>query len=149
MSANIFERLREERVRLGKTQDEFASIAGVTRRPYAEWEKGTGPSPSAHNLAALAETGLDVLYVVTGARSQAAAEVDLLPSDERVLVDAYRRCNAEAKRNLIQTAALLSAGMGAPFSQPNAPGGGVRQTSHSNNAVQVQGSKNKISTKRS
>lgn len=149
MSTNIFERLREERLRLGKTQDEFASIAGVTRQPYMKWEKGTGPSPSAHNLAALATAGADVLFVVTGQRSQAAAEVDLLPSDERVLVDAYRRCNAEARRNLIQTAALLSAGMGAPVSQPAAPGGGVRQTSHGNNAVQVHGSKNKISTKRS
>lgn len=61
----------------------------------------------------MAEAGADVLYVITGLRSQGAAEVDLLPPDERVLVDAYRRCNAEAKRNLIQTAALLSAGMGA------------------------------------
>lgn len=62
-----------------------------------------------------------MLYVVTGQRSQAAAEVDLLPSDERVLVDAYRRCNAEAKRNLIQTAALLSAGMGMPSTAATPP----------------------------
>lgn len=59
------------------------------------------------------EAGADVLYILTGERNQGVAEVDLLPADERVLVDAYRRCNAEAKRNLIQTASLLSAGMGA------------------------------------
>jgi hypothetical protein len=31
--------------------------------------------------------------------------------DERALLDTYRRCTGEAKANLIQTAALLSAGM--------------------------------------
>lgn len=34
-----------------------------------------------------------------------------LPPDEQVLLDSYRRCNAQARQNLIQTAALLSAGM--------------------------------------
>ena len=143
MSTNFFDRLRTERERLRKTQEEFAVIAGVTRRPYVEWEKGSGPAPNAIQLAALAAAGVDVLYVVTGQRSQGAAEVDLLPSDERVLVDAYRRCNADAKRNLIQTAALLSAGVDAG----TAPRG-VTQTSRGSGSVQVSGSKNKVSTKR-
>ncbi len=34
--------------------------------------------------------------------------------DERALLDTYRRCTSEAKANLIQTAALLSAGLSAP-----------------------------------
>lgn len=144
----LADRIKSERERLALTQPRVADLTGVGKTTVINWEKGVS-SPTAVQLAALAAAGADVLFVVTGQRSQAAAEVELLPSDERVLVDAYRRCNAEARRNLIQTAALLSAGMGAPVSQPAAPGGGVRQTSHSNNAVQVHGSKNKISTKRS
>ena len=143
----LADRIKSERERLALTQPRVADLTGVGKTTVINWEKGVS-SPTAVQLAALAAAGADVLFVVTGQRSQ-AAEVELLPSDERVLVDAYRRCNAEARRNLIQTAALLSAGMGAPVSQPAAPGGGVRQTSHSNNAVQVHGSKNKISTKRS
>lgn len=136
-------RLKEERERLGLTQPAFADLAGAAKRTVIDWEKGVS-SPTAVQLAALAVEGADVLYVVTGQRSQAAAEVDLLPADERVLVDAYRRCNAEAKRNLIQTAALLSAGMGAA----TAGGAGVTQTSSGSRSVQVHGSKNKVSTKR-
>lgn len=40
--------------------------------------------------------------------------------DERALLDTYRRCTHEAKANLIQTAALLSAGMSAP-NAPSSP----------------------------
>lgn len=120
-------------------------IAGVTRRPYVEWEKGGGPSPTAVQLAAMAAAGADVLYVVAGERSQGAAEADLLPADERVLVDAYRRCNPEAKRNLIQTAALLSAGM------PKAPepigGGGQSAVGDGNIQIGKVGSKARVKTK--
>lgn len=139
MSANIFERLREERMRLGKTQEEFAAIAGVTRVPYTAWEREVGPSPSANNLAALAQAGADLLYILTGQRSQAVAEVDLLPPDERVLVDAYRQCNAPARQALIQTAALLSAGMGAPSKPVKASKGIKVGGSVSGGAVMVSG----------
>lgn len=147
MSTNIFERLRAERERLGRTQEEFAAIAGVTRRPYVEWEKGGGPSPNALQLSALAAAGADVLYILMGQRSQAAAEVDLLPADERVLVDSYRRCNAEARRNLIQTAALLSAGM--PAARAPKPSGGQSQSTVGNNNIQIGrvGSKARIKNK--
>ncbi len=38
--------------------------------------------------------------------------------DERALLDTYRRCTPQARANLIQTAALLSAGMAAPDCAP-------------------------------
>jgi transcriptional regulator with XRE-family HTH domain len=139
MSEKIFERLREERKRLNKTQEEFAAIAGVTRVPFAVWERGGGPTPAAQNLAAMAQAGADVLYILTGQRSQALAEVELLPPDERVLVDAYRNCNAQARQALIQTAALLSAGMGAPSKPVRASKSVKVGGSVSGNAVVVAG----------
>lgn len=108
----VGDRLREERERLKLSQPNFAAITGTTKQTLFSWESGK-TAPDALQLAAMAAAGADVLYILTGQRSQGAAEVDLLPADERVLVDAYRRCNPDAKRNLIQTAALLSAGMGA------------------------------------
>lgn len=108
MSANIFERLREERKRLGKTQEEFAVIAGVTRVPYTAWEKSGGPSPSANNLAALASAGADVLYILTGQRSQPIAPEATLPPRERALLDNYRHTDEAGKKIIEGTAGLAA-----------------------------------------
>lgn len=113
---SIGERLKEERERLGFNQTGFAELVGATRKTLFNWETGVG-SPTADALAAWAEAGLDALYLLTGDRDSAMPALDIA---ERVLVDSYRRCNAEARQNLIQTAALLSAGL-APST---AAGGG-------------------------
>lgn len=130
----IHARLKGERERLELSQTRLADLAGVGKTTVINWEKGAS-SPDASQLAAVAESGVDVLFVVTGQRSQSAPEVDLLPSDERVLIDSYRRCNPDAKRNLIQTAALLSAGMAATGSPPGGhhAGGSIQQNTGNNN----------------
>ena len=134
---SVHERLKSERERLDLSQPRLADLAKVGKTTVINWEKGAS-APDALQLAAMAAAGADVLYVVTGERSQGAAEVELLPSDERVLVDAYRRCNPDAKRNLIQTAALLSAGMAAQGSSPSGhhAGGSIQQNTGNNN-VQI------------
>lgn len=107
------ERIKEERERLGFNQADFAALAEATRKTLFNWESGSA-SPNAAVLAAWAKHGLDVLYVVTGERLNAQPAVDVA---EQVLLDSYRRCKPEAKANLIQTAALLSAGI-APAAAP-------------------------------
>ncbi|HCF0970782.1 TPA: helix-turn-helix transcriptional regulator [Pseudomonas aeruginosa] len=67
----IGERLRDERVRLGFNQSEFAAFAGVAKTSQFNYEKGDR-SPDAAYLAAVAEKGVDILYVVTGQRSPTA-----------------------------------------------------------------------------
>jgi transcriptional regulator with XRE-family HTH domain len=109
MSTNIFFRLREERERLGKTQEEFALAAGVTRRPYAEWERPEGKtSPTAHSLVGLAALGADVLYILTGKRSQAMPPQDALPPRQRVLLENWQASD-EAGRKVIEGTAFLAA----------------------------------------
>lgn len=103
----IFEKIKEERVRLGFTQDLFATAIGATRRSVINWETGKA-QPPASMLAKMAMQGLDVRYVITGRRSVAVAEMELLPNNERGLLDSYRRCSPAAKKSLIQTAALLA-----------------------------------------
>lgn len=61
-------RIKEERNRLGKTQGEFAKIAGASLRSAASWEAGE-TQPTAAALAKLASAGVDVNYILTGERS--------------------------------------------------------------------------------
>ncbi|MGF6091100.1 helix-turn-helix domain-containing protein [Pseudomonas sp. 18173] len=69
----IGERLKEERERLGFNQTEFAAKAGASKNSQYNYEKGER-SPDAAYLAAVAEKGVDVLYVVTGERRPVTAE---------------------------------------------------------------------------
>lgn len=87
----IGKRLKEERARLKLTQLKFAAIGGILANAQLKYEQGLR-SPSALYLARLSEAGVDVLYVVTGKRSQKADETDfalllnLLPTRERNMV---------------------------------------------------------------
>lgn len=113
----IGQRLREERERLGMSQPNFAAIAGTTKQTLFSWETGK-TAPDGFQMAALAAQGVDVLYILTGERNPAMPATD--PA-EQVLLDSYRRCGAQAKQNLIQTAALLSAGLGSSAMATPAP----------------------------
>ena len=134
----IGNRLREERERLGLTQPVFAELAGAKKRTLIDWEKDVS-SPTAVQLAQLAAAGADVLYILTGQRSRAQPAHD---AAEQVLLDSYRRCSSQARQNLIQTAALLAAGLSG------SAGGGGEQVNTASGAVQILGSKNRVSNKR-
>lgn len=77
----IGERLKEERDRLDMTQPAFADACGAKKRTLIDWEKGVS-SPTAVQLSALSEIGVDVLYVLTGVHAREAAALKL---DEETL----------------------------------------------------------------
>lgn len=74
------DRLKQERGRLGMTQDQLADACNVSKRAQANYESGER-YPDARYLAAAATVGVDVLYLATGKRQGkeghqvAAAEV--------------------------------------------------------------------------
>jgi len=105
---NISARLREQRDAVGLSQQALADRCGISLRSQQNYEKDR--SPDADYLASLVAQGLDVLYILTGQHDPA---VTVLDAAERLLIDSYRVCTNEAKRNLIQSAALLSAGISA------------------------------------
>lgn len=74
MSA-IGSRLREERVRLDMNQTVFGAEAGVTKASQMNYESGRR-SPDAEYLAKVAAVGVDVLYVVTGARAVSQVQIN-------------------------------------------------------------------------
>ncbi|MCL8304586.1 helix-turn-helix domain-containing protein [Pseudomonas putida] len=98
---NIGERLREERVRLGYNQADFAAIAGVAKTSQFNYEKGDR-SPDADYLAAIAEKGVDVLYVVTGVRSP--QPTDSITPEEAGFVQLLRTMDESDRAILGRTA---------------------------------------------
>ena len=106
---NLHERLKEERERLGHSQTAFAALAGASKHSQINREKGAA-SPNAAALAAWAEAGLDVLYVVTGQRAggAATAPAPALAPDEEILLDNYRNCPPDARAAIKTTSDALA-----------------------------------------
>jgi len=104
---NLHDRIKEERERLGYNQTAFAALAGATKHSQINWEKGVA-FPNAAVLAAWAEVGLDVAYVVTGERSRPVPPKYTPPPDEEDLLNAYRTSTDEVKA-VIRAASLAAA----------------------------------------
>lgn len=68
--ATIGGRLKAERQRLGLSQGAMAALADASKSAQQKWERD-GAAPNASGLAAFAEAGADVLYIVTGRREVA------------------------------------------------------------------------------
>lgn len=126
------DRLKEERERLGLSQTVFAERAGTTRKTQFNYETNAR-RPDTDYIALAIEIGVDVAYVLTGNRGFEAPSLD---AAESALLDSYRRCSADAKIHLIQTAALLSAGLGSG-SQAQASAKSAGMTNQSQNQVHI------------
>lgn len=87
------ERLRAERQRLGWSQTEMALEGGVSKRSQIDYEQDK-VDMKGNYLAALADKGVDVLYVLTGHRSTGVA----LSEEEAFVLSQYRRTDVYAKQ---------------------------------------------------
>ena len=99
---SIAERLREERKRLGLTQERFGAEGGVGKLAQLNYEKGER-SPDAAYLSAIALAGVDVSYVLTGERFAAA-----MTPDEVALLAAYRALDGRGKAAALGAVSGLS-----------------------------------------
>ena len=63
--STIGARLKQERTRIGLTQQELGQVGGVAANAQGAYEKGTR-SPRADYLAKILTAGVDVVYVLTG-----------------------------------------------------------------------------------
>ena len=91
----IGERLKQERTRLGLTQEAFAAVGGVKKLAQISYEQGK-TLPDAGYLAALANIGLDILFVTVGIPS-----VVPLTADEGELLGAYRMLDVRGKARVL------------------------------------------------
>lgn len=98
----IGQRLAEERKRLGYNQKDFGALGKAALRTVIDWEKGK-TSPNSSFLAAIAEIGADILYIVTGKR-----EKETLEPRENALIDNYRNSDEKDKKVIEQIAYTTS-----------------------------------------
>lgn len=105
IKVTVGSRLKEERSRLGLTQPHVGEYVGATKETVINWEKGKN-TPSAESLIALASLGFDMVYILTGMRSNLAEST--LNRREQALLDNYRHSPDEGQRAIEATASALS-----------------------------------------
>lgn len=98
------DRLKEERERLGLSQEAFGAIGGVQKLAQRNYEKGNR-NPDASYVAAIAMAGVDALYLLTGQRT---AATPALKPDEAALLDNYRHAPKEQQEILRATSAAFA-----------------------------------------
>lgn len=96
-------RLREERERLGLSQEALGAVGGVRKQAQHLYESGAR-KPDMDYLTAVASAGVDVLYVLTGQRSKPLEPAQELPRQEQEWLALYRNSSEEVR------AALKAAG---------------------------------------
>lgn len=107
-------RLAEERAKIWETQQQAADFFGVSRVTWGQCERGNA-TPSGDVLAGLAQQGADVLYILTGQRSQpvpATAALPPLTEGDRILLD-----NFHAAPTQVQAGIKTALGAFAPAGQ--------------------------------
>lgn len=108
----IPERLKTERERKQLTQTELAAAIKSTKRSVINWEGGAAVPP-ASAIGAMDALGIDVLYILTGRRSQAVAEVDLLPEGDRTLLANFHAAPSQVQAGIKTTLGAFTPAPGA------------------------------------
>jgi transcriptional regulator with XRE-family HTH domain len=106
----IFNRLKEEREKLGLSQSSAGELVGVTKQTFIQWEKGKS-YPDAEQMSLLLESGFNITYIITGnlplapmsyqtggvATELFTRESDALTRRELALLDDFRSLSDEQK----------------------------------------------------
>lgn len=100
-SVSFFQRLKDARLNLGLNQTDFAQIGGVTKKTQMLYESGER-APDSTYLSAIAAAGADVLYILTGQRSQPLPAAPPINDRARLAaaIEAVESGLAETKRRL-------------------------------------------------
>jgi transcriptional regulator with XRE-family HTH domain len=112
MELNIFQRLVSERERLGLNKAEMAAVGGVAQPTYLRYETGDRV-PDGEFYAKIAAHGADVLYILTGQRSQVISPQALLPEGDRILLDNYHAAPLGVQAGVKTTLGAFSAQTGS------------------------------------
>ena len=135
---DFYDRLREERARLGLTQQQVADVVNVHVKTVRRWESQVAIPLDA--LVPLLGIGYDVQYVASGIRSKNVAEVrekgvdyEVMPGttrEEVELLRVYRALGAtqrEQARAMLQVLALKTSSARETRPPPPPPRRGVRK----------------------
>jgi transcriptional regulator with XRE-family HTH domain len=116
-------RLRELRDAMDLTQEEFAAIAakagarGATRQSQRLYEKGKR-LPDAAYLKAIADVGVDALYILTGQRTGNAAPAPALSEGDRILLDNFHAAPKQVQAGIKTTLGAFAPAPGLARKRP-------------------------------
>lgn len=91
LSSLVGYRLLEERKARKLSQDAAGALAGVSREMWGRYERGA--LPGSEVLLALAASGFDIGYILTGQRTPKA----VLSAEEASLLDNYNNATEQGK----------------------------------------------------
>jgi transcriptional regulator with XRE-family HTH domain len=115
MTQSIGARLLVERERKGLSQGRMCEITGVSRKTQFTYETGAR-LPDASYLAAIDAAGLDVLFIVTGRRTNGSINdallQDVLRRVDEAVVTANPELSIEVKARLISLVYLTASESG-------------------------------------
>lgn len=93
------EKIREERERLGLSQDSFGELAGVTKKTQGLYERGER-EPNGAYLQAISAAGCDVLYILTGRREMSGSPTTPSETTYRLAVEVVQEWQIENEKFL-------------------------------------------------
>ena len=99
MQKDIGNRLKEERERIGLSQEAFGELGGVKKLAQLKYEKGER-APDTIYLTSLAGVGVDIVYVLTGLRTPKPDGVTPQNEEEKRLLENYRAMDEAARLNI-------------------------------------------------
>lgn len=110
---SVGSRLREERQRLGLSQERLAGVAGVAKNTAINWEKDKS-SPTAAALLAVANAGADAVYILTGKRTLDYPNMEHQRVEQELaevrqdLIDPHRKRLSDETREQTEARVLLA-----------------------------------------
>ena len=110
--AHIGARIRDVRRERGWTQDQLASIVGVSRSAVAQWETGRAGQVTGNLTRIAASLDIGIEYLMSGDDKRAPTEAR--QGDELALLRLYRECTPDDRQLLLRTARRLA----KPDAQP-------------------------------
>ena len=106
--SHIGARIKDVRQERGWTQDQLASVVGVSRSAVAQWETGRAGQITGNLTRIAASLDVGVEYLMYGTDKRAPAEVR--QGDELALLRLYRECAPEDRQMLVRLARRLAGG---------------------------------------
>lgn len=108
-------RLKEERHRLGLSQNRLGAFGGVAANAQAHYENGKR-CPKSDYLSAIAKIGVDTLYLLSGNRSSVRSES--MSASEQLLVENYRAMSRLDQGAVAQLLASVAGNLNGRVSDP-------------------------------
>lgn len=100
LSEDIGTRLREQRSKIGLTQDQLAEKLGVSKRTQGNYESGASDPTASYLSLAASLLGFDVMYILSGVRT--TPKNDSLSEVEHSILKQYKSIPVDDQKAVLR-----------------------------------------------